>query len=84
MFHRIKKIEALSNKILKINFENNEVKYYDMKKVIGKIKEFEVLKNEIIFNNAQVDIGGYAIIWSDDLDIDCEELYKNGTQSLEE
>lgn len=84
MFHKIKKVETLSNKMLKVEFENNEIKYYDMKKVIEKIKEFEILKDEIIFNDAQIDVGGYAVIWSDDLDIDCEELYKNGTQNLEE
>lgn len=84
MFHKIKKIEKLSNKILKIKFENNEIKYYDMKNVIEKIKEFEILKNETIFNTAQIDVGGYAVIWNDNLDIDCEELYKNGTTNLEE
>ena len=83
MFHKIKDVETLSNLILKIKFENNEIKYYDMKKVIEKFKEFDVLKNEIIFNNAQVDVGGYAVVWSDDLDIDCEELYQNGTSKLE-
>lgn len=82
MFHKIKNVEALSNFILKIKFENNEIKYYDVKKVIENFKEFDILKNEIIFKNAQVDVGGYAIIWSDDLDIDCEELYQNGTSNL--
>lgn len=82
MFHKIKKVETLKNMILKIEFENNEIKYYDMKNAIKKIKEFEILKDEIIFNNAQVDIGGYAVIWKSYLDIDCEELYQNGTQSL--
>lgn len=83
MFHKIKNIETLSNLILKIEFENNEIKYYDMKNVVEKFKEFNILKNEIIFNNAQIDVGGYAVIWSDDLDIDCEELYKNSSSNLE-
>ena len=83
MFHKIKKVEALSNFILKINFENNEIKYYDMKKVIEKYKEFNILKNESFFKNAHIDIGGYAVVWDDDLDIACEELYKNGSSKLE-
>lgn len=83
MFHKIKNVQALSNLILKIRFENNEIKYYDMKIVIKKYKEFDILKNENIFKNARVDIGGYAVIWSDDLDIACEELYKNSVDILE-
>ena len=32
MFHKIKSVETLENKTLKIEFENEEIKYYDMKK----------------------------------------------------
>lgn len=82
MFHKIKKVETLSNKMLKVEFENNKIKYYNMKNIIEKIKEFEILNNENIFNNARVDKGGYAVIWNDDLDIDCEELYQKGVDDL--
>lgn len=54
-----------------------------MNNIIKKIKEFDILKNECIFKNAQVDVGGYAVVWSDDLDIACEELYKNGVSKIE-
>ena len=27
-------------------------------------------------NNVQIDNGGYAVIWGDELDIDCEEFRK--------
>lgn len=83
MFHKIKNIETLPNLILKIKFENNEIKYYDMKNAIKKIKEFNILNNEDIFKNAQIDVGGYAVIWNEKLDIDCEELYVNGFSNLE-
>jgi len=42
------------------------------------------LNNESIFKNAQVDVGGYAVIWGEDLDISCEELYKNGVLKIED
>ena len=83
MFHKIKNIETLPNLILKIKFENNEIKYYDMKNVIKKIKEFDILNNKNIFKNAQIDVGGYAVIWNEYLDVDCEELYVNGFSNLE-
>ncbi len=82
MFHRIEKVDVLSNKILKIKFKNKKIKYYDMKKVIKKIEEFNILENETIFQTAKIDVGGYAVIWNDNLDIDCEELYKNGVDKI--
>ena len=84
MFYKIKKIEPLQNKILKIYFKNGRIKYYNINKAIKKVKELEPLKEQKIFQNVTVDIGGYAAVWSDDLDIDCNELYINGKDNLEE
>lgn len=78
MFHKIKKVEAQSNLILKIEFENNTIKYYDVKNVMNKYEEFNILKNKSIFENVRVDVGGYAVIWNETLDLDCEELFQNG------
>ena len=27
-----------------------------------------------------VDVGGYGIVWNDDLDLSCDELWENGVQ----
>ena len=82
MFHKIKKIETLSNKILKVEFENKKIKYYDMKKIIKNNKNFEILNNDSIFNMAKVDQGGYGVVWNEELDISCEELYVNGNEKI--
>ena len=82
MFHKIKNVEALSNKVLKIEFENGKIKYYDMKKLIENNISFNILNNESIFNMAKVDIGGYGIIWTDEIDISGEELYVNGVDNI--
>ncbi len=82
MFHKIKKVETLEKQILKVEFENNQTKYYDMNKIINSNKEFEVLKNNAIFNMARVDRGGYGIIWNEELDISGEELYVNGVDNI--
>lgn len=82
MFNKINNIETLLNKILKIEFENGEIKYYDMKNLIKNNIIFKILENDSIFNMAKVDIGGYGVIWNDELDIDCEELYANGADRL--
>ena len=83
MFHRIEEIIPLENMILKIKFKNKIIKYYDVKKILNKIEEFKILENTSIFNNVKVDVGGYAIVWNDELDISCEELYNNGFEKIE-
>ena len=41
---------------------------------------FSVLKeNPEAFRCVAVDVGGYGIIWGDDLDLSCDELWEHGT-----
>ena len=75
IFHKIKNVKALDNLILKIIFENEEVRYYDVKKLISEHKEFEILNDISLFNLVKVDSGGYGISWNDELDISCNTLY---------
>ncbi|WP_297203812.1 DUF2442 domain-containing protein [uncultured Brachyspira sp.] len=75
IFHKIKNVKALDNLILKIIFENEEVRYYDVKKLISEHKEFEILNDISLFKLVKVDTGGYGISWNDDLDISCNTLY---------
>lgn len=74
-FYKIKNVKALDNLILEIIFENEEIKHYDMKKLIAEHKEFEILNDKTLFNLVKVDIGGYGISCNDDLDISCNILY---------
>lgn len=39
---------------------------------------FTALQNEEEFFGVTVDVGGYGIIWNDELDLYCDELWKNG------
>jgi hypothetical protein len=31
-----------------------------------------------LFSSVEVDVGGYGVIWNDDLDLSCDELFENG------
>lgn len=75
IFHKIKNVKAMDNLILKITFENEEVRYYDVKRLISEHKEFEILNDISLFNLVKVDSGGYGISWNDELDISCNTLY---------
>ena len=83
-FHKIKNVKALDNLILEIMFENEEIKYYDIKKLISEHKEFEILKDRNLFNLVKVDVGGYGISWNEDLDISCNTLYYDYSPSPHE
>jgi hypothetical protein len=39
---------------------------------------FLLLKNSAFFKSVQVDTGGYAVVWNEDIDISEYELWCNG------
>ena len=36
------------------------------------------LKSPELFFEVQVDAGGYGVVWNDELDLSCDELFENG------
>lgn len=77
MFHKIKNVTPLQDFKLSIQFAEGITKIYDMKKLIENNKIFADLKDINLFNSVEVDIGGYGVIWNDDIDISCDELFEN-------
>lgn len=77
MFHKVKNVTPLQDFKLSIQFAEGITKIYDMKKLIENNKIFADLKNINLFNSVEVDIGGYGIIWNEDIDISCDELFEN-------
>lgn len=79
MFHQIKAVAALPDYRLMIRFLDGTAKIYDVKPLFQKWTAFQALENAPeVFMEVNVDAGGYGIVWSDDLDLSCEELYANG------
>lgn len=79
MFHKIKNVLPKEDLIIEVEFENEVKKQYDIKKIISKWKVFEDLKNKELFLKVKVDQGGYGIIWNENIDLSCEEIWQNGT-----
>ncbi|MCT4595454.1 MAG: DUF2442 domain-containing protein [Anaeromicrobium sp.] len=67
MHPRIKDVKPLENYILLVTFDT-KIKKYDMKNWFNH-KNFKILKDKIIFNMVQVDVGGYGISWNDEVDL---------------
>lgn len=80
MFHKVKMVMAMPGYKLKIQFAEGVFKIYDMRPVLDEMPEFHSLnENEKLFQQVQVDAGGYGISWNDELDLSCDELWMKGT-----
>ncbi len=81
MFHKIKNVSALPEFRLSVQFSEGVTKIYDIKPLFEKIPCFVELKNNLDeFYSVYVDVGGHGIVWSDDLDLSCDELWANGVE----
>ena len=79
MFHKIKNVVPLSDYKLSVQFSEGVTKIYDVAPLFEKIPAFKFL-TEIpgVFADVYVDVGGHGIVWNDDLDLSCDELWDNG------
>ena len=80
MFHKIKTVSPMPDFKLSVQFSEGVTKVYDMKHLFEKLPVFKQLENDpAAFDDVAVDTGGYGIVWNDDLDLSCDELWENGT-----
>ena len=71
MFYKIKDVKPLPEYNLCIS-----VSYTSL---FNKFESFKTLSNvKGLFEQVQVDSGGYGISWNDDIDLSCNELWENG------
>ena len=79
MFHKITSLATLPDYILLVGFSGGEFKQFDLKPLMGKYPAFAALENvEGLYRQAKIDVGGYGVVWNDDLDISAEGLYEKG------
>ena len=79
MFHKVKSAAPLSDFKLSVQFSEGVTKIYDVKPLFEKISAFRYLKDNLSeFDCVSADVGGYGIVWNDDLDLSCDELWENG------
>ena len=79
MFHKIKSVSALPEYKLSVEFSEGVTKIYDVKPLFKRIPLFSKLERRPeLFATVSVVVGGYGIVWNDDLDLSCDELWENG------
>ena len=81
MFYKVKNVSALPDYRLSVQFAQGITKLYDVKPLFEKVPVFAQLQNDPQkFACVTVDVGGYGIVWNDELDLSCDELWENGVQ----
>lgn len=80
MFHKIKSVSPLPEYKLSVQFAEGVTKIYDVKPLFQKIPSFKSLQSNNDFGGVYVDVGGYGIVWNDELDLSCDELWENGVE----
>ena len=79
MFHKVKAVNALPDFRLSVQFAEGVTKLYNVKPLFAKWAPFKTLETDpALFSGVEVDAGGYGIVWNDDLDLSCDELFANG------
>lgn len=79
MFHKIKAVAYVPDYKLSIQFAEGVTKIYDLKLLMDKLDVFKVFElNPYIMEKVSVAPGGWGIIWNDELDLSCDELWDNG------
>jgi hypothetical protein len=76
-YPKVKSVEALPGKWLRVVFASGVVRYYDCNPLL-ELPAFRVLKDEAFFRGVRPDKHGYGVVWSDDVDLAESELYIKG------
>ena len=81
MFHKATGLKLLEGTALEVSFEDGTVKRYDMRKLFSKYPQLRALEDRTLFLSAKL-IGGYGIIWNDELDLETETVYVDGESKV--
>jgi len=77
-YPRVKSVKVFSPYTLEVVFSNNKKKRYNLEPLLKK-DMFLPLNNLALLKTVQVEKGGYAVVWNNDIDISEYELWENGT-----
>jgi hypothetical protein len=77
-YPKVKGVQALPGKRLRVIFENDEVRVYDCTPLLDE-PLFQPLREDGFFRSVSADRHGYGVIWSDEVDLAESELWLHGT-----
>ena len=77
-FHKVRAVSPLPDFQVLVQFAEGVTKRYDLRPLFARWSVFRDLQDGRLFDEVQVDPGGYGISWNDDIDLSCGELFANG------
>ncbi|MBS7147847.1 MAG: DUF2442 domain-containing protein [Intestinibacter bartlettii] len=75
MYLAVKDVKTIDDYKLILTFEDDSVRIFDMKPLLGK-GVFKELKDEKLFKTVKVSFD--SIEWANGIDVDLETLYEDG------
>lgn len=78
MFHRAVDLEFKEGTIICVTFQGGEIMQYDVSGLFEKYPQLEALKDRSLFCSGRLQ-GAYGIVWTDELDLEAETVYEDGT-----
>lgn len=82
MIHRIKFVKPLSDLKILVVFRNGVEIKYDITQLYDKLPQFKELEeNRDLYKAVSVDVGGYGLVWNDELDLDAEDVWQYGIRT---
>ncbi len=79
MYYKIRNVAAMDDYFLIVQFTHGVTKKYDVKRLFRRYAWSQALREKNLFQSVTVDVGGYGIVWNDELDLSSEEIWENGT-----
>lgn len=74
---KITSATPIDDHTLIVVFDNNIKKKYDISPLLSK-SMFEPLRNPVFFKSFNIENGGYAITWNEDIDLSEYEVWRHG------
>lgn len=82
MIPRIKKLTALDDYILFVEFDDGYKVMYDVKEDINTLPTFSALVNVYgLFKQVQLDSSRTCVFWNDEIDLASDSIYEYGKAS---
>ena len=79
MIPRIKKLSALDNYVLFVEFDDGHKVMYDVKDDIKTLPSFRALVDVCgLFKQAQLDTSRTCVYWNDEIDLASDSIYEYG------
>lgn len=77
MFHKAEKLIFRDGTSFDLLFQDGITKRYDISNLFDKYPQLKALNDRNLFLQGKL-MGGYGIMWNDELDIETETVYEDG------